>query len=199
VTVNYIIENAEIPDKERELLKSLPLVQTGKKFFARLRGFSFPEAITVQVGRLQEVFEALSAAGLQDNVFIDLGITRDFEYYTGIVFEAYTPALGFPICGSGRYNNLYSRFGMDCPATGFALGIERILLVLERFNKLPVPENRGFLVHGKDFRKVLAAAADLRSRGHYVKTDIEGKTTAELEAFAKAAKIDLIEVGAGEE
>ncbi len=42
------------------------------------------------------------------------------------------PGLGFPLAGGGRYDHLLSDFGSACPATGFAIGIERILLALTR-------------------------------------------------------------------
>lgn len=198
VSVNKIINCAETSKEEKDLLKSLSFVQSGDDFFARLERFTFSPLITEQIKRLQEIFEALAVAGLQENIFIDLGITRDFEYYTGMVFEVYTHALGFPICGGGRYNNLFSRFGTDCPATGFALGIERILLVLERGGNLPASSKKQLLVYGKDFSKVLAAAADLRSKGYSVKVDIDGMAEEELRKFANAANTQLYKVEGGE-
>ena len=42
-------------------------------------------------------------------------------YYTGAVFEVYDPALGVPIGGGGRYDDLLGRFGRPLPAVGFAL------------------------------------------------------------------------------
>ena len=47
-------------------------------------------------------------------------------------FEAYTPGLGYPLCGGGRYDHMLTDLGRALPATGFAVGIERILLSLER-------------------------------------------------------------------
>jgi len=191
VSVNKIIESAGVPKDEEDLLRSLSLVQTGEDFFARLAAFDFPEVVEEQVTRLREVYEALTAAGLQDSVFIDLGITRDLEYYTGIVFEAYTHALGFPICGGGRYDNLFSRFGMDCPATGFALGIERILLVLEKYGKLPCSKRKEILIHGKDFGKVLSRASELRSKGYAVRIDIQGMPEEELNRYAGITGVQI--------
>ena len=65
----------------------------------------------------------------------DLGVNRDFSYYTGMVFEIYAPGIGYPICGGGRYDNMLSDFGTECPATGFALGIERLMLALDKQNQ----------------------------------------------------------------
>lgn len=57
---------------------------------------------------------------------INLGVIRDFEYYTGITFEGYIEGLGLPVVGGGRYDGLLEKFGVPLPATGFAIGIERV-------------------------------------------------------------------------
>ena len=59
-------------------------------------------------------------------VIFDLGLTRSLGYYTGAVFEVYDAALGAPLGGGGRYDDLLGRFGRDLPACGFALDVERL-------------------------------------------------------------------------
>jgi ATP phosphoribosyltransferase regulatory subunit len=51
-------------------------------------------------------------------------------YYTGAVFEVYDPALGAPLGGGGRYDDLLGRFGRRLPAVGFALGVDRLHIAL---------------------------------------------------------------------
>lgn len=199
VSVSSIIKNSGLKKAEQELLNSLSLVQTGEEFFHRLNGGDFPEQLTGQLERLRDVFKTLSAAGLDDKIFIDLGITRDFEYYTGIVFEVYTHALGFPIVGGGRYNNLYSGFGRSCPATGFALGIERILLVLDKVGSKSSSDTGKLLVCGSDFKEMLRQAADLRSQGFTVEIDVEGRLAGELKEYAEAGGMTIYQVPAGED
>jgi ATP phosphoribosyltransferase regulatory subunit len=63
-------------------------------------------------------------------VIFDLGLTRDPGYYTGAVFDVYDPALGVPIGGGGRYDELIGRFGRSLPAVGFALNVERLHIAL---------------------------------------------------------------------
>ena len=48
------------------------------------------------------------------------------RYYTGAVFEVYDAALGTPIGGGGRYDDLLGRFGRSLPACGWALDVERL-------------------------------------------------------------------------
>ena len=59
---------------------------------------------------------------------IDFGIARGLDYYTGVVFEAYAEGLGAQnqICGGGSYRLAHLFGGKDTPATGFALGFDRI-------------------------------------------------------------------------
>jgi ATP phosphoribosyltransferase regulatory subunit len=68
--------------------------------------------------------------GVAARVIFDLGLVRNIGYYTGAVFEVYDPALGGPIGGGGRYDDLLGRFGRALPAVGFALGIDRLHIAL---------------------------------------------------------------------
>jgi ATP phosphoribosyltransferase regulatory subunit len=63
-------------------------------------------------------------------VIVDLGLARALGYYTGAVFEVYDPALGVPLGGGGRYDDLLGRFGRALPAVGFALNVERLHIAL---------------------------------------------------------------------
>ena len=72
----------------------------------------------------------LLAPEVAARVIFDLGLVRNLGYYTGAVFEVYDPALGTPIGGGGRYDELLGRFGRPLPAVGFALGVERLHIAL---------------------------------------------------------------------
>jgi ATP phosphoribosyltransferase regulatory subunit len=87
----------------------------------------------------EEVLERAgdAAAGLRElhallepeiarRVILDLGLARGMGYYTGPIFDVLDPALGAPLGGGGRYDELLGRFGRDLPAVGFALGVERL-------------------------------------------------------------------------
>jgi ATP phosphoribosyltransferase regulatory subunit len=85
-------------------------------------------AVERATARLQETYEELERRGVADRVQIDLGLMRDLGYYSGAILEVYDPALGHVLGGGGRYDGLLKRFGVDLPAAGFALYLERVHL-----------------------------------------------------------------------
>src|SRR5919112_6745121 len=103
---------------------------------ARLAGGA-PEAVAA-LENLREILRHLDAHGCLGVVILDLGLIGRHNYYTGAVFEAYSPKLGFTIANGGRYDNLLERFGQDLPATGFAIYLERLLSVLPEEDTSPL-------------------------------------------------------------
>jgi ATP phosphoribosyltransferase regulatory subunit len=86
------------------------------------------DAVERATARLGETFEALEERGAAGRVQLDLGLLRDLGYYSGAILEVYDPALGHVLGGGGRYDGLLERFGVDQPAAGFALYLERVHL-----------------------------------------------------------------------
>jgi ATP phosphoribosyltransferase regulatory subunit len=101
---------------------------------AQLRGG--PEVLEGSPGPVADACEGLRAVhallepDVASRVIFDLGLLRDLDYYTGAVFEVYDPALGAPLGGGGRYDDLLGGFGRPLPAVGFALGIDRLHIAL---------------------------------------------------------------------
>lgn len=80
----------------------------------------------------EKVQHLLTLAGVDYK--IDSGIVRGLDYYTKTVFEFVSENIGAQgtVCGGGRYNGLISQLGgSDVPGIGFAIGIERMLLLLD--------------------------------------------------------------------
>ena len=70
---------------------------------------------------LRAILAELPDAASPSAIVFDLGLARGLGYYTGAVFDVLDPALGEPLGGGGRYDDLLGRFGRPLPAVGFAL------------------------------------------------------------------------------
>lgn len=113
--------------ERREALLELCQLRDGPEVLERASAIG-GKAVTAAVSRLRETYEAVASTAAAKRLQIDLGLVRDLDYYTGAVIEVYDPALGHIIGGGGRYDRLLSRFGLDLPAAGFALYVERVHL-----------------------------------------------------------------------
>jgi histidyl-tRNA synthetase len=86
----------------------------------------------------QSLLDLLAAQGIQTR--INTRLVRGLDYYNGMVFEWTTDKLGAQatVCAGGRYDGLVKQLGgADTPAVGFAMGMERVLLILQELTKLP--------------------------------------------------------------
>ncbi|AEF94597.1 ATP phosphoribosyltransferase regulatory subunit [Desulfotomaculum nigrificans CO-1-SRB] len=123
---------------------------------------------------LRSLYQGLQDHGVEQYITLDLGLLRGLDYYTGLVFEGYSVAMGFPICGGGRYNQLLSTFGHPLPATGFAVNLERVLVALERLQGPPQDPTPDVLVAWEEggYANALAEAGRLRNQGLKVITTL---------------------------
>jgi histidyl-tRNA synthetase len=83
----------------------------------------------------------LNAAG--QPYVVNERLVRGLDYYNKTVFEWTTDALGAQgtVCGGGRYDGLVAQFGgRDTPAAGFAIGLERLVLLLKGLEAQSVPQ-----------------------------------------------------------
>lgn len=85
----------------------------------------------------------LDAVGLRYE--INQKLVRGLDYYCRTAFEWVTDKLGAQgtVCGGGRYDGLVSQFGgKPTPGVGFAMGVERLVLLLETLDVIPAELNR---------------------------------------------------------
>jgi len=109
------------------------------------------------IAELKQIAALVRAANYgTDQISFDTSVVRGLEYYTGPVFEveltfATDGADGSPrfgsVGGGGRYDGLVSRFrGEPVPATGFSIGVSRLLAALEYLGKIETAAERGPVV-----------------------------------------------------
>lgn len=170
VGLERTVSSLKMDPEIRGILQEIPVLHGGAELLGQLNTIKDLEGVDQALRELSEVYSLLECYGVHNRVVIDLGVLRGFDYYTGIVFEGYSPNLGYPLLGGGRYDNLLGKFDNPLDATGFAIGLERLLLALDQRKVEPF---RRFMVMGCDWQAVLDKARELREQGNVVEIDIQ--------------------------
>ncbi len=119
------------------------------------------------IERLKQVYKLLQIYGVDEYISFDLAMVSKYNYYTGVIFSAYTYQAGSAIAKGGRYDNLLEKFGKPAPATGFVVTIDDLVSVLTRQNLCPKLENKNLLLVYTDNFEMAAAKAKLyREQGY---------------------------------
>lgn len=110
-------------------------------------------------------------------------LVRGLDYYTHTAFEIQSSDLGAQatVCGGGRYDGLMSQLGgVETPAIGWAMGMERLILLLQQLQPLqPQTPDIYFVSRGeKAENHALVIAQNLRQHGFKVELDLSGSNFA---------------------
>ena len=128
-------------------------------------------------------------------------IVRGLDYYTKTVFEFVTTDIGAQgtVCGGGRYDGLIEQLsGKPCPALGFAMGLERLILTMESQGAQFIPENTCDVYIASMGEaaavKAMQLCASLRENGIYAECDVVGRGLKPQMKFADkiGAKFSLV-------
>ncbi len=125
----------------------------------------------------EDVKACLDLAGVAYE--LDPRIVRGLDYYSRTVFEFVSTSIGAQgtVCGGGRYDGLIEQLGgKSTPAVGFAVGIERLLMVMESAGvEIPEPIKPTVYIAGMDAecrKKAFELAALLRNNGVIAEVDL---------------------------
>lgn len=156
VGIKKIVDGLEMDDEIKRLMTELPYMfgDMGVLEKARVPGLNGVSAAALD--NLKRVYELLCLYGFGEYISIDLGMLRNIDYYTGIIFKGYARGLGFPVCGGGRYDNLMGRFGAPAGAVGVSIGVNRLLSV--------IPEDAA--AHARPSRSLIFAEENAEGAGY---------------------------------
>ena len=195
VALETLLEGTSLRSAEHELLLRFPALRGGSEILQAAGGLVKNRRSERALAELAEVLDLLVAHGLGDVVSLDLGAIRDFDYYTGIIFEGYGPEVGRPVAQGGRYDGLLSRFGRPAPATGFVVQLDLIWEMLARASRSPALPRIDAAVawSGLGLRPALRLGATLRLFGMRAVVDTQARNQAEAKAWWHAVgAINLI-------
>lgn len=151
----------------------------------------------------REHFEKVQAYLKAQNIAFNINpkIVRGLDYYTKTVFEFVSDSIGAQgtVCGGGRYDGLVEELGGQKTASlGFAMGLERLMLLMEAQN-CPFPEPQAadlFIVAlgDKAVLKALEISKDMRAEGFGCLMDLNQRSVRAQMKYADklGAKFNLV-------
>ncbi|AWB10038.1 ATP phosphoribosyltransferase regulatory subunit [Thermodesulfobium acidiphilum] len=179
----YCISNEIKDSKISNFIKNLPgLSGTPDEVFSKID--LVPEFLHPSVKNLEKISNEIKNAGVKH--YINLSLINEISYYTGFIFQVFVPGLPSSIGGGGRYDDLYSLFGFDCPSSGFGIDLDKIYGVLKANYLKPI--NIDVLLcfnDGIPLHWVWNLAASYRDQCIRVEIDLKNREFNEALEFSK--------------
>lgn len=194
--IEDLIASKNLEDNKKELILKLP------ELFGGIENISYAkEKVTNDKAknallRLEKLYQIVEAYGVSDYVTFDLGMLSRFDYYSGIILNAYTYGTGEAIAQGGRYDNLVGQFGKTAPAIGVAILIDSLLTALSR-QKIKFNEKEGviWIVYKSENRKKaieMASAFRKENKKVIMQCEKELKGQKEYQDYANRNQIETI-------
>ena len=120
-------EKGEAQGAFAEAIRQLARVRGGREAIEQARAIAEPLGCAACLDMFEATYDKLVDAGLADCILVDFSVMSSFDYYTGIVFEAFASSLGTALGSGGRYDNMLGVYGTDRPAAGFAFYLEEAM------------------------------------------------------------------------
>lgn len=154
----------------REVFLRLPQLFGSIEQIRAARSLTRSRRAQFAINRLEKVHAILENYGLSEYVSYDLGMLSKYQYYTGIIFKAYTYGTGDYLVTGGRYDKLLEQFGKNAPAVGFGIVIDRVLMALASKNIfLPVKKTNTMILFDVSARvSAIQLAKAFRENNHFV-------------------------------
>ena len=188
VALEQLLSKTSLRSAEHDLLLRFPALRGGTEILDAAAGLVRNRRSEWALTELRRVRELLEVHGLGKVVRLDLGAIRDFDYYTGIIFEGYGPDVGRPVAQGGRYDGLLARFGRPAAATGFVVQLDLVWEMLQRSPSPPELPRIDAAVAWTDpgFETALQLGSTLRLFGMRAVVDTQAREHADAVAWSKA-------------
>lgn len=188
VALEELLAGTDLRSAEHELLLRFPALRGGREILDAAGGLVRNRRSEAALAELARVADLLAAHGIGSVVHLDLGAIRDFDYYTGVIFEGYGPDFGRPVAQGGRYDRLMARFGRPAPATGFVVQLDLVSEMLTRSGRADLLPRLDAAIawHGDGLAVALRLGSTLRLFGMRAVVDTEPRKENEAASWWRA-------------
>lgn len=168
-----LLEERNVQEPYRSVLLKVADMFVSMTSLSEARKLVHNDRSLAAIDRLEQLYEVLKLYGVEEYVSFDLGMLSKYNYYTGVIFKAYTYGVGDAVVKGGRYDNLLHQFGKEAPAIGFMVVIDELIEALDCQKVEPaMPEPKIRLAYRQgdreDFGEKLSRAKALRAEGKAV-------------------------------
>lgn len=190
VEVSRLIEGTDINENLKTLFNDLPLLIGDVKVLESARVLVKNEKSLAALDYMTKLYKLLDGCGYSSYISFDLSVTGHFDYYTGIVFRAYTRGTGFSVIDGGRYDKLVGSYGAAYPAVGLAVKINDIMSVMQADRV----KNADVLVAFNESGRLSAIkkADELRKTGRETELSLIGSDIDSNKAYAAKKGIPVL-------
>ena len=136
-----LLERLDIDDETAALFVGISDAYNTKASLYELSDKLDNEKCVNACKRLIGILEILEAEGIGKYISVDLGLLNKYDYYTGVIFRAYTYGFGDAVIKGGRYDHLVREFGKDVPAVGFGISIDELLIARKEQQRSSTGDN----------------------------------------------------------
>lgn len=163
--VDEIISERTISQKLKELFMRLPELFGNVSVLAEIKQMTDNKEAIKTIERLEKLYSLLEVYGFEKYITFDLGTLSQYNYYTGIIFHAYTYGTGNAIVTGGRYDSLAGQFGKNAPAVGMGILLDQLMAALMRQKIDAQSDEKKVLILYTDaqYKKAVEKAAAFRS------------------------------------
>ena len=189
--VEELLDSQNISGNLKEAFLKLPQLFGSVEVLETAKSLTANEKSIKAIERLENLYSILEDYGVSKYISFDLGMLSDFNYYTGIIFKAYTYGSGDKIVTGGRYDKLLEQFGKNAPAVGFAVYMDQIMIAVNgQKEQTDDKYTYNVIIYEPEFRKyALKLATDLRNEG--IRTELIPKAdNISIEEYAAFKKYD---------
>ncbi|MEE0954793.1 MAG: ATP phosphoribosyltransferase regulatory subunit [Eubacterium sp.] len=150
-----LIEGLNLRKDLRDLFVRLPELFGDASVLDEAEGLTTNTRARAALERLKEIYGILDTYGFRNYLVFDLSMVTKYQYYTGIIFQAYTYGSGDAVIKGGRYDTLLERFGKKASAIGFAVQTDDLLTAIERSHiSLPVYDSKTMVLYPADLENL---------------------------------------------
>ncbi len=187
--VEDVLENSKLKDDEKKVFLDFQDYLGSIDMIERVKKLPLNKQSAMALERIEKLYHILTIYGLEKYVSFDLSMLSMYDYYTGIVFKAYTYGTGDAIVTGGRYDNLLKQFGKDAPAIGFAVNVDKLMVALSRQHIEPDVNNstQMILYDIQNREKAINYTKELRCDRECVMM-VRKRSNHDLEAYKAYAK-----------